>query len=182
MARIALRALGTASVIISCASISLGSEDAKKEFKSFALTVAPKEATAFEHKDSGFFSKLYSPDFKTKDEHGVTNGKKVAIFLLRYHFNSLQKLNYHVKILSLEASGKVGTVKMMTVLNGVTQGRGGAKGTAIKVTRVEKQVFVKQGNEWLMSLDEDVQKPLVLMTGAQPFAPMKLAPARKPQH
>ena len=90
-------------------SSCFGAPDPKKEFKSFALTVAHKEANAYEHKDSGFFERLYTPDFKTKDDHGI-NGKKVAIFLLRYHFNSLQKVTYSTKILSVDMSGKVGTV------------------------------------------------------------------------
>jgi hypothetical protein len=159
------------------ASLSAGAQPAKKEFKSFALIVAPNEATAFSHKDSKFFEKLYSPDFKTKDEHGVMNGRKVAIFLLRYHFNTMQKLTCHTKILSLASSGNMGTVKLMTVLDGVTQGRNGGKGTPIKITRLEKQVFVKKGNDWQMSLDEDLKKPQMLMIGAQPFVPMRLAPA-----
>lgn len=157
---------------------ALCAQDSGKDFKAFVSTVEPKEAIAIEHKDSGFFEKLYSPDFKSKDEHGVTNGKKVAIYLLRYHFNTLQNLRFQAKVLSVAVSGKVGMVTLKTTLKADTAGRQGAKGAPMELTRIEKRVFVKQGNQWLMSLDQDIKKPL-LLTPAQPSAPMALAPAKK---
>ncbi|HEY3783204.1 MAG TPA: hypothetical protein VGL56_19160 [Fimbriimonadaceae bacterium] len=147
------------------------------DFKSFTKILTVSEAKALEQKDSKFFEKLYSPDFKTKDERGVTNGKKVALFLLRYHFNTLNNVHYSTKILSLQSTGNTGTVTMMTVLTGTTKGRNFTPGGPIKVTRVEKRVFVKNGNQWLMSLDEDIKKPLVLSPAMS--SPATLKPVRK---
>lgn len=157
---------------------ALRAQDSGKDFKKFISMIEPEEVAAIEHKDSSFFEKLYSPDFQSKDEHGVTNGKKVALYLLRYHFNTLQNLRFQAKILSVATSGKVGMVTLKTTLNAVTAGRQGAKGSPVELTRIEKRKFVKQGSHWLMSLDQDIKKPM-LLAPAQPTAPMGLAPAHK---
>ena len=159
-----------ARAMASCSVVLISSwwarQTSSNDFKSFAKVISTQEAAALEQKNSKFFETLYAPDFKAKDEHGVTNGKKVALFLLRYRFNMLDKVHYSSKILSLQSTGNRGTVTMMTVLSGVTKGRNLTPGGPIKVTRIEKRVFVKSGNQWLLSLDEDVKKPMVLSPAA----------------
>lgn len=175
MTRLPIKIGATLGAALGLMSLGLAAQASKKEFTTFVKLLTPKEAKAMEKKDVAFFQNLYAPDFKTKDEHGVENGKKVAMFLLRYHFNNLDKLKFQTKILSLKIEGNVGTVTVQTVLDGVTQPRPGAKGSPIKVTRLERRVFVKKGTQWLMVLDEDVKKPLVIQPSPQLLTPAKPA-------
>ena len=169
------RQASTIATAVLFATFSIAAQKPKDSFKAFVLTIAPKVETAYARKDSAFFDKLYAPNFVTQDEHGVKNGKKIALFLLRYHFNTLQNLTYHAKLLSIDAAGNTGTVKMMTVLQATMVGHHGSKGGPIKVTRIEKEVFVKNGNEWQMSLDQDLKRPLLLQPASPSMTMLKPA-------
>jgi len=140
-------------------------------FKTYFKELAPKVVAAYNSKDSKFFEDLYAPDFKSTDERGVTNGKKISLFLIRYHFNMLKKVDYKMKLVSLTASHDTAVLTLKTVINGVMQDRRGVPGSPMTLTRLEKQTFVKKGNLWMISLNQDIKPPALLLKPATQLKP-----------
>jgi hypothetical protein len=94
------------------------------------------------------------------------------MFMIRYHFNMLKKVDYKMNLVSLTATKGTAMVTLKTVINGVTQDRGGKPGSPMTLTRVEKQVFVKKGSTWMMSLNKDIV-PATLIMQSTPFGSLK---------
>lgn len=167
-----------AIVVALCLSVGAVFASGDKDFKAFVHTLNLQVAKAYESKDSKFFDSLYSPDFQARDEHGVLQRRKEALFVVRFQLNVLKILDYKTIAQTVKGDKTHGTVVSTTKMIGMTQSRRGEPPQKVEIVRHVSEDYEKRGNTWVLVSRKELAAPITKMIASTPLAPAKKKPGK----
>jgi len=141
--------------------------------KQYVQKLNGQTAKAYETKDSGFFDRLYGPEFQSKDEHGVVMKRKESLFVVRFQLNTIKFTDCRVATQAIKLEKARGTVVTKATMLGLTPARRGRPATQLRIARKWSDVFEKRGDKWELVSRTELAPPVVLATPLTPAKPRK---------
>jgi ketosteroid isomerase-like protein len=164
------------------AAVQVFAGDTLAEFKAYMNAMTPKVVKAFEKEDIGFFEKISTPDFKTKEGPTVMN-KQQSMAQLKSMFGMASNIKAKFKMVSVKLVGKDGVV----VTDGsYTMDMATPDGKTHKMAMQQRMTekYRKTPKGWMIYMIENHPGGKMTMDG-KPFDPSSLGgpppPAAKPK-
>lgn len=161
------------SPFLSALPLALGLNPSAGDLKSYVRQLNARTAVAYKNHDSRFFDALFSPDFQARDERGVLQRRKQALFVVRFQLNAIKVLDYHAttQALTLQKAGGVVTTQVKMV--GLTPARRGEPSQKVVITRRFSDQFQKRGNQWALVFRTELTAPIVKTTPLTNLVPAR---------